>query len=149
MSIAGILLCIVALCSMTYAWFTGGTANEGNTLVAGSFDLVVAVEDDEARSLTVSPLEDGSYSATLPAGTYRVTLTMTADTNVSKGYCLLTVNDETYRTNLISADGDNPFSFLLVLPQEATVCFKPAWGTPATWQVADNGTLDLTPTTGE
>ena len=107
------------------------------------------MEDDEAQPLTVSPLEDGNYSAVLPAGTYRVTLTATAQTTVSRGYCLLTVNDVTYRTDLIDAEGASPFSFLLVLPQEATVCFKPAWGTPATWQVADNGTLDLTPTTGE
>ena len=142
-STVGILLCIVALCSMTYAWFTNSTANAGNTLVAGSFDLTVTVEDGEAQPLTLTHLEDGSFAVTLPEGTYRVTLTMTDDTTVSRGYCLLSANGATYATAGISLDGNHPFSFLLTVTEEISVTFKPAWGTPADHHVTANGTLVL------
>ena len=52
-SVVSILLCIVALSSVTYAWFTGETTSGSNTLMSGSFDV----------KITVSKLEDGVASA--------------------------------------------------------------------------------------
>ena len=40
-SIVAILLCIVVLCSLSYAWFNNSVSSDANTLGAGNFDVEV------------------------------------------------------------------------------------------------------------
>ena len=69
-SVVSILLCLVALCSMTYAWFTTETSSSSNTLTSGSFDLDIIVSKVDDGAATASAIEaesntDGKYSYTL------------------------------------------------------------------------------------
>ena len=128
-SVLGILVCLVCLCSTTWAWFTADVSNNSNTIGTGQFDLEVSV--DEVR------LERSSDRANVhtfeKAGRYTVTLKMTEDTTVTKGYCVITVNGKPlYKTASINnVDGTNPFKFTLDVKKDGmTVEFTSAWGIP-------------------
>ena len=111
-SVVGILLCIVALCSATFCWFTDGTQSNSNTLSSGSFGLQIevikgnALTDASAQegagatdgvTTTSEAIEvneqNGVFTCVLPeAGTYTVKLSLTQDATV-KGHCLVRVGD--------------------------------------------------------
>ena len=73
-SVVSILLCLVALCSMTYAWFTAETTSSSNTLTSGSFDVTIAVSEVEDGVATTSAGTIDPVSNT--EGKYTVTLTL-------------------------------------------------------------------------
>ena len=151
-SVLGILLCITCLCSATWAWFTASTSNGGNVLSAASFDLDVTVASDGARTVDVV-LDDGVRVCTFTdAGEYLITLSITEDSDATKGYCTLHVGDATYKTDAIKRDESNPFIFKLVITEAGTVVtFDPSWGLPAMPDVELGGTLTvgaLTPPEG-
>ena len=132
-SVVGILLCIVALCSATFCWFTGGTENNSNTLVSGSFDVTITVVKGNALGdasgeqgtaaaqaetgaengtqaeqieVTADPAQAGVFICNLPeAGTYTVTLTLKEGSTV-KGHCLVTVGKDTVK-HTAAIIGDN------------------------------------------
>lgn len=134
-SVVGILLCIVALCSATFCWFTGGTENHSNTLVSGSFDVTITVvkgnaigdanggqgtattqAENEAENGTQAeqiavnedPAQAGVFVCNLPeAGTYTVTLKLKEGSTV-KGHCVVTVgNDNAVHTAAIIGENTN------------------------------------------
>lgn len=127
-SVLGILVCLVCLCSATWAWFTADVSNNSNTIGTGQFDLEVSVNDVR--------LERSSDRANVytfkKAGSYTVTLKMTEDTTVTKGYCIITANGKPYKTASINnVDGTNPFKFTLDVKEDGmTVEFTSAWGIP-------------------
>lgn len=143
-SVLGILLCIVALCSITYAWFTDGTSSNSNKLTSGSFDVSVSVmKTSEAdgtlieNSVAMIALDDGSYQLSTP-GTYTVTLAPSDDATV-KGYCIVTIDaNKVYRTDVILdsemvdesyTEATAPFTFTIIVDKsDAVVLFEPHWG---------------------
>ena len=147
-SVISILLCLVALCSMTYAWFTESTTSSENTLISGSFALdeptIVQVAEGGISTVNASAdivilNENGVYSCTLPAnGTYLVTLTCGAST--AKGHCTVKINGCKKSTDVIIGAAtvnkdvytyteNDPFSFCIQTSTEAvTVEFDAAWG---------------------
>ena len=149
-SIASILICIVLLCSITFAWFSEDVSNNTNKVEAGRFDIgeksVVLIET--SGETEVSANESGVY--TLAEGTYRVTVELDAETT-AKGYCIITVNGTKYYTdvvvneqtkNNIYTTPNSPFTFELVIPEGgATVTFDSRWGIPAVVDVTYGGTL--------
>ena len=159
-STISILLCIVALCSMTYAWFSTENNSGNNLLQSGHFGLSVSVvaqtdgaTDAASVEIAVTEGDDGTSQCVLPhAGTYTVTLSMTEETTVTKGYCSVSVNNETFKTDLVSKDptlGVEPFSFTVVTDAENTVLtFQPKWGIPAESDIAHTAELVL-PTPAE
>ena len=155
-SVVSILLCLVALCSMTYAWFTGSTSSGNNTLTSGSFDVTVSISKTDGDVSTASipvVFADGKYTLT-EAGTYTVTLTPTDDTTV-KGYCVVTINEETaksQRTIVITNDKTEsteytknaPFTFKIVTTESNTVVeIEAHWGVPADPVIANGGNLTV------
>ena len=142
-SVVSILLCLVALCSMTYAWFTSDTTSGSNTLTAGSFDVkvdIVNANDGVSTASETVLFEDGKYKLT-KADTYTVILSTTGETTV-KGYCVVTINGtEVYRTGVIVNENalDNkyqtetdPFAFTIKTYQPDTVVeIEAHWGVPA------------------
>ena len=132
-SVVGILLCIVALCSATFCWFTGGTENNSNTLVSGSIDVTITVTKGnalgdanggqgtataqadtgaaggtQAEQIEVNPDPDyaGVFICDLPGpGTYTVTLTLKEGSTV-KGHCLVTVGEDAVK-HTAAIIGDN------------------------------------------
>ena len=153
-SIAGILLSIVMLCSSTYAWFSADISSNTNKLESGHFRInVVSV----APVVDGTPLNENAITAnasgvyTLVEGTYMITVEPTAESNV-KGYCLVTANGEEYRTDVIVNDRavneqyptpNTPYVFYIKVSESTKVKIDSRWGIPADADVSADGTLDL------
>lgn len=143
-SVVSILLCLVALCSMTYAWFTGSTSSGNNTLVSGSFDVTIVVSrvEDGVATASTGALEpesntEGKYTYKFQPGTYEITLKLT-DTSTVKGHCVVTINggEEQHTAAIIGTNTANvenkeltdPFKFKITITKETTVVLEPRWG---------------------
>jgi hypothetical protein len=154
-SIVGILICIVALCSATYAWFSGDVQSNSNNIKAGHFgiEVVSIVRDDDgevslAAESTILPDASGSY--VLGEGKYTITLRPMEESTV-KGYCVVTVNGIEFSTDVIVSDNtvsesyptpNSPFVFYIEVAEEATVLFDSKWGIPAFPTIVNGETLD-------
>ena len=159
-SIIGILLCIVSLCSATYAWFVGNVSSNSNTLTSGSFDLDVFIKEGENAAFTesdvaISKTTDGTVSYMFAEiGTYTVKLEMTDYSNV-KGYCKISVGGEEFITSSVSKDpawGVNPLTFTIKITEaNTTLVFTPQWGIHSSPTIGHNGsiTIEITPEMGE
>lgn len=147
-SVVGILLCLVALCSMTYAWFTGSTSSGNNTLVSGSFDTTVSVKKGDG---TLVMPQNGKYIL-MPGETYTVTLEPAQAATV-KGYCIVSINGESKKTGVILDDGmvddvytaaTAPFEFTIVTEKDNTVVtFESHWGVLLTPDVVADSTITV------
>lgn len=140
-SILSILLCIVALCSITYAWFTSETQSGNNTLTAGSFDVTISVQNKvtlEEETLTKVSGKEGIWQCNLDPGTYTISLKLTSDATV-KGHCKVQLGAGTvYHTDAIIGDNTanvdvstprtDPFTFTLTVTEDSTLTLEPVWG---------------------
>ena len=157
-SVVGFLLCIVVLCTMTYAWFSSETSSTANTLMSGSFDVTISVSEVEDGVAAASTIEaesnnEGKYSYTLDAGTYEICLTLTEGSNV-KGYCVVKIGSDEERhtdaiigentANVEAADITNPFTFKITLTEETTVILEPRWGIAAVSDIQNGMVIDMT-----
>lgn len=166
-SVLSILLCLILLCSMTYAWFTDGTSSGGNTLTSASFGLEkpqVVQADDASVNIEVLPGENGVWRCTLPTAKkeYTVILRLDAD-STAKGHCVVSINGKDQKTAAIIGDStankdgyglSSPFKFTITTTDDNTeVVFRPVWGVVAepdikmgvTRSVADWGTSSADP----
>ena len=142
-SVVSILLCLVTLCSMTYAWFTGSTSSGNNTLIAGSFDVDISVSQVEGGVASANAIKaisntEGKYTYELQPGTYEITLKLT-DTSTVKGHCVVTIgNGAEQHTDAIignntanvdeSTTKTDPFTFKITVTEVTTVTLEPRWG---------------------
>lgn len=140
-SVVSILLCIVMLCSLTYAWFTSETSSSSNTLMSGSFDVKITVSKLEdgvasANAIEAESNNEGKYTYKLLPGTYEISLALTEDSTV-KGHCVVTIGNDTQHTDAIiganTANVENaamtdPFKFKITVTAETTVFLEPRWG---------------------
>ena len=145
-----IFLCIIALCSVTYAWFTTETASGNNTLTSGAFSLEIAVAGG-GETVPVTDSVKGSKVCTLAAGTYTVTLTP-AEGSTVKGYCTVKLGEAVYTTSPIFPDataGATSLSFTVTVAAETTAVFTPKWGYPANPTLSDGATIVIEGTATE
>ena len=142
-SVVSIMLCILSLCSVTYAWFTVEEASAQNTISSGSFDVDAyvsrVVDGVVMQRVPVSPDPDrmGRLLCELEAGEYVFELELTDGATV-KGHCAVTINmDDVRKTDAIIGDSTanaegfeitDPFVFRLVLTEPTTVLLEPRWG---------------------
>ena len=152
-SILSIVLCIVALCSTTFAWFSSATASNNNKLVSGSFDISVYVtkvsEADGTlieNGTAIPESDDGSYKLGTP-GTYTVTVAP-KDGSTVKGYCVVTVDaSRVYKTDAVfdgNADSLTPFVFTVIAEKSDTVLtLEPHWGVLAKPDVAEGAIITV------
>ena len=144
-SVFSILLCIVALCSMTYAWFSAGISSGVNTLEGGRFALdVTVINNADGTDVVLTETENGGYKCTLAEGEYTVTLKMTDDTTASKGFCDIKIDlNEVFHTSPVSKDetiGHDPLSFTVkIVDESVSVTFVPKWGISSTDEPVENG----------
>lgn len=151
-SVVSILLCLVALCSMTYAWFTSETTSNSNTLISGCFDIrvnIANVNDGVSTASETVVFADGKYKLT-EAGTYTVSLEPSENATV-KGYCIVTIDNNVYKTNVI-LDEDMvdesyttktaPLTFTIVTENADTiVTFEPHWGVLANSDIKEKANI--------
>lgn len=122
-SIIGIFMCIVCLCSTTFAWFKDDAPSEGNRIqMADECLLAVTVSKDG------TPIEGIENGVALEAGVYDVTLSLPG--NTASGYCLITAGGVNYHTDYIVRHTEDmkEISFKLVVDTAQTVVFTPRWG---------------------
>ena len=158
-SVLGILLCVVSLCSATYAWFSSSVACSQNTLVAGSFRVeAVEVENVSAGAsgtVGVTKNTDGTWKCTLHAdGNYQVTIDLENE-STAKGRCVVQIDGASFDTAPIiganTADPDykdttkwtDPFTFMINTEDangDVTVTFTPLWGVAVDPDIAPDAT---------
>ena len=137
-SVLSVLMCIVCLCSATWAWFTTDTISDSNIVSSGNLDIEVTVTDGDTSGVTLTEKPDGTTVCTFAtAGSYEVVLKLTDDTTVSKGYCSIKVGDRIYRTDAIYLE-DRNYTFTIEIGSDETVAiFDSNWGLPAHVDVVD------------
>ena len=122
-SVLSILLCMTLLCGMTWAWFASTQSTPAATIQAATYRIDVVAETKHGETVLTTG-QNGKYP--LAKGTYTVTLT--ASGNASKGYCKVTLPDNTVlRTAQIAPK--NSLTFTLTLTNGGNVSFSPEWGT--------------------
>ena len=150
-SLLGIMVCLICLAGMSWAWFTAGVQSQ-STITAGSYTLNETVKvktdgtsgnsADAANTGTLKKESDGTY--TLAANTqYVVTLKPSAAPK-NGGYCILKMTyagdggnvEKKYCT--VALTSDNEFNFTINNGNRAVKCqLIAAWGTPVTANFAD------------
>ena len=125
-SIFCVVLCAVALCSVTWAWFKGDVTSSDNTIKAGYCNVTIDVKDGDT---TVSAHVGTTGVYTFKAGkTYTVTITSEGD--VKSSYCKLVIGDNAYYTQQISTHAPGNFiSFTLTFDADTVVQILDRWGT--------------------
>ena len=144
-SVVSILLCFVALFSMTYSWFVTEMTSSSNTLVAGSFDVIISISEVENGIATTNrvelnndPTKAGRYVCELDPGTYEISLKLTDDSTV-KGHCIVTIGDGAEQNtaaiigkNTVNVDENatitDPFIFRITVTESTEIKLEPRWG---------------------
>lgn len=121
-SVLSILLCMTLLCGMTWAWFASTQSTPAATIQAATYHIDVVAKNGET---VLTAGSDGKYSL---AKDVAYTVTLTARGNASKGYCKVTLPDNSVlRTAQIVPK--NSLTFTLTLTSGGNVSFSPEWGT--------------------
>ena len=150
-SLLGIMVCLICLAGMSWAWFTAGVQSQ-STITAKSYTLNETVKvktdgtsgnsADAANTGTLKKESDGTY--TLAANTqYVVTLNPSAAPK-NGGYCILKMTyagdggnvEKKYCT--VALTSDNEFNFTINNGNRAVKCqLIAAWGAPNAASFAD------------
>ncbi len=124
-SVLGILVCIVCLCSTTYAWFADNAPSNGNSIkTANSCELIVTLTDSSGTAIEIT--ENG---VELESGVYTVTLSLPP--NTASGYCVITAGTDTIYTDYITRHTESEpqtVTYSLIVTTAQTVKFTPRWG---------------------
>ena len=144
-SLLGIMVCLICLAGMSWAWFTAGVQSQ-STITAGSYTLNETVKvktsgtsadsADAAKTGALTKEADGTYA--LAENTqYVVTLKPSAAPK-NGGYCILKMTyagddgatvEEKYCT--VALTSDNEFNFTINNGSKAVKCqLIAAWGAP-------------------
>lgn len=124
-SMCAIFICIICLCSTTFAWFTESVPSEGNQInIAENCNIDVTVEKD---GVVFTDIESG---VELEANVeYTVTVTLPPDT--ASGYCVMTADGVTYKSDYIlrhTGPESKVITFTVMVEETKTVEFIGRWG---------------------
>ena len=126
-SIISIVVCMMCLASLTWAWFSVDMQSSGNTLASASFQTTVSITPDD-------PSFVDHYDLMLPANKYNIVVTQIA--NAKTGYCLVKIDGTSYYagsfTPKLNADTrEETYSIefeLNITGNAARVSICPVWG---------------------
>lgn len=125
-SVVSILLCIVALCSTTWAWFSQEVASSHNSIKSANCNVSVSVTSAGAPVDAV----DGKYTFVKDAA-YEIKMTATGTAKTA--YCVLNIGGTNYYTVQIPTDAasiQNSITFTLQFSADTTaVEIFSRWGT--------------------
>lgn len=127
-SVLGILVCIVCLCSTTYAWFTGSVQGHNNKIQAADACLLsVSVYKDGAEEALATVNTENPITLECE-GTYTVTLMLPKES--ASGYLVLTVGGQEYYSDYLQRndESDGALTFTLNVTTVQNVTFTARWG---------------------
>ena len=154
-SLLGIMVCLICLAGMSWAWFTAGVQSQ-STITAESYTLNETVKvktdgtsgtsgnsADTANAGTLKKAADGTY--TLSANTQYVVTLKPSATPKNGGYCILKMtytdaDDQNVEVRYCTATltSNTEFNFTISNGDKAVTCqLIAAWGTPNTANFAD------------
>ena len=123
-SILCILLCIVALCSATWAWFGGTASSGGNTAQSANCVLsVLAVNSDATTAL-----HDGDTFLFVSNTPY--TVTISAEGTARAAYCIFDAETRSYYTESVDPSDNGTIEFFLFFTEDTLVKVLHCWGIP-------------------
>ncbi len=141
-SFLAIFMCIVCLCTSTFAWFYDSAPSVDNKLKAMDKCLLTVTVTAESDGTTLDNIESG---VELKAGeVYTVTLMLPSHS--ASGYCLIDTDDKDYYTPYIAShDNINAevVSFTLTVDRTQTVKFVTRWGIYSSDCDVTNSKLDI------
>ena len=125
-SVVSILLCLVALCSVTWAWFSEDVTSSSNTIKTGNCTVTVSVIHDGEE---FGPNAGTSGMYTFEASeSYQITITSTGSAESS--YCKLVIGGQDFYTEQVStSEQNNTISFTLAFDAPTEVEIITRWGT--------------------
>ena len=139
-SVLAIVVCLVCLCSTTWAWFTESQTSAENSIKSSSCMLQITVDDGiDGTDNVVRGFEDGAGAniQLVPGVVYKVKLEIPTDS--ASGYCIIKLvdndGDETNDIKKYSASVSNNggsyarvLNFEMVAEEEVYISLIPCWG---------------------
>ena len=137
-SVLGILVCIICLCSSTFAWFSASVPSTDNKIKTSDYtELSVSIikhnkqeGKEDVTFVTVATVNNNNNNngQTITCeGTYTITLTLRAGS--SAGYLVLSVGDNKYYTDYLPRSSVNQqLDFTLEVTGSKEVTFTVHWG---------------------
>ena len=127
-SMCAIFICIICLCSTTFAWFTESVPSEGNQINMAEECLLTVTVTREYDGFVFENIDQGIE---LEADVnYIVTLELPE--NTASGYCTITTTDgKTYYSDYIARHQDGQpriDSFVLTVENTQILTFTKKWG---------------------
>ena len=132
-SLLGIMVCLVCLMGMTWAWFSDGVAQSSTRLQAANFSANIVVVGSGGNVEKVADTNTWN----LTAGDYTVTITA-GGTSLTGGYCEITLAGTKYHTDQIYPKvvstttagrvGSLTFNINVTEPDPVTLSITPQWG---------------------
>ena len=132
-SLLGVAICLVCLCSLTWAWFTA-TQNSGVQPIQSATATVTAKLNDTA----LGELKGGEPCSLNGTGT----LTLHMDGSAQYAYVVIKVGDKEYHTDYLTADG-----YTITVNESGatlTLCWGKQDSLPGT-AVGDGGSIGTAP----
>ena len=143
-SVLGIMLCVICLAGLTWAWFCGSVSSAANNITAASFNIQIDVKVKGTERPISRTVENGIYSFSLENNkAYDVKIK--AGGTATTGYCevlfgenvyhtiqIFNISDESNSGSILSTDRPQEINFT-VNATESTLLLKivPQWGSYA------------------
>ena len=142
-SVFGIMLCVMCLAGLTWAWFSGSVSSAANNITAASFNIQIDVNVKGTETPVPRTVENGIYSFSLENNkVYDVKIT--ADGTATTGYCevrlgenvyhtiqIFNISDESRSGSLLSTDMPQEINFTVNATASTFLKIVPQWGSYA------------------
>lgn len=142
-SVLGIMICVICLAGLTWAWFSGSVTSSANNITAASFNIQIDVKVKDTETTVPHTEENGIYSFSLEKNkVYDVKIT--ADGTATTGYCevlfgenvyhtiqIFNISDESRSGSLLSTDRPQEITFTVNATDSTLLQIVPQWGSYA------------------
>lgn len=129
-SVAGLCICALSLCGISYAWFTATVSSDAGTIRAAQYGVEVTITDKAGTAVNTTNDQAGIVTAALAQGdTYNVTLKATG--TATKGYCSVILEDTDKNKSPHYTKPLRPeesITFKIYTDKAYTLTITPQWG---------------------
>ena len=142
-SVLGIMLCVICLAGLTWAWFSGSVSSAANNITAASFNIQIDVNVKGTETPVPRTVENGIYSFSLENNkAYDVKIK--AGGTATTGYCevlfgknvyhtiqIFNISDESNSGSILSTDRPQEINFTVNATDSTFLKIVPQWGSYA------------------